>query len=193
MPRANQPQAHDEPDPNETLPPEASAVAGDSSTGSSAATSDFIADPGPEFDPQQAGQDANDRDADRVLSVAPGGETGIEVEWDPAVVKSMLQAQGAAVHAVAGKAEEDWVYTRQELSAIAPPLTRILNRYDATRVAAATGDELALLLGLTGHTMRSLQERKAALDLIKEAEEDAQAKEAQFGPQPPIPTQEPTQ
>lgn len=167
-------------------------MAEDSSTGSSAATSDFIADPGPEFDPKQAGQDATDRDADRLLSVAPGGETGIEVEWDPAAVKSMLQAQGAAVHAVAGKAEEDWAYTSQELSAIAPPLTRILNRYDATRVAAATGDEFALLLGLTGHTMRSLQERKAALDMAREAEEDVQAKEAQFGPQPPIPpTQEP--
>jgi hypothetical protein len=153
--------------------------------------SDFIADPGPEFDPGQAAQDTKERDDDRVLSVAPGGETGIEVEWDPAVVKSMLQAQGSAVHAVVGKADEDWLYTKDELAAIAPPLTRILNRYDATRVAAATGDELALILGLTGHTMRSLQERKAVLDAIKAAEEAAEQQAEKFGvPQPPI-TQEP--
>jgi hypothetical protein len=192
VPRAKAQQAEEEPlEPLEQTgdsqqqPPES-----DEGSSRASSASDFIADPGPEFDPGQAGQDAKARDEDRVLSVAPGGETGIEVQWDPAVVKSMLQAQGSALHAVAGKAEQDWIYTKDELSAIAPPLTRILNRYDATRVAAATGDELALILGLTGHTMRSLQERKTVLDAIKAAEEAAEQQAERFGPQPPI-TQEP--
>ena len=92
----------------------------------------------------------------------------------------MLETQGAALHAVAGKADEDWLYTKTELDAISKPLTRILNRYDATRVAAGTGDEIALLLGFTGHTLRSLQERKAALAALEPDEPTDQI------PQPPI-------
>jgi hypothetical protein len=173
----------------EQLPPEEEGASADSSTGSSAAT-DFIADPGPEFEPSQADQDASERDGDRALSIGPGGETGIQVEWDPSVVKGLLEAQGSALHSVAGKADQDWLYTKDELAAISGPLTRILNRYDATRVAAGTGDELALLLGLTGHTMRSLQERKAVLDAAKAAAEEAEHQATQFGAVPTQPTQE---
>lgn len=167
-----------------------------SSTASSAA-SDFIADPGPEFDPDQAAEDAGERDADRAFTAHPGGETGLVIEWAEDTVRSLLEAQGVLLHGAIGKAEDEWIYTKQELSTIAKPLTRILNRYDATRVAAGTGDEIALILGLFGYVMRSLQERKAALALIKAAEGDTPAGEptAEFGIDPSmLPTQEdPTQ
>ena len=148
--------------------------------------SELLADPGPEFDAGQAGQDANERDGDRLLSASPGGQTGLEVEWAPDAVRSLLETQGAALHAIAGKAEQDWVYTKVELDAISKPLTRILNRYDATRIAAGTGDEIALLLGFTGHTLRSLQECKAAL-AEEDDEEPPAASTVYAGPQPPGP------
>jgi hypothetical protein len=69
-------------------------------------------------------------------------------------------------------AEADSIYTRDELRAIAPPLTRILNRYDATRAAAATGDELALLIGLTGYVGRSIEERRRALRALAAEQPD---------------------
>lgn len=173
-------------DPELEQQPTSGAAETDSSEGSSASSaSELLADPGPEFDPGQAGQDATERDSDRLLSASPGGQTGLEVEWAPDAVRSLLETQGAALHAIAGKAEQDWVYTKTELDAISKPLTRILNRYDATRIAAGTGDEIALLLGLTGHTLRSLQERKAAL--AEEDDEPPAAAVAYAGPQPPGP------
>lgn len=160
---------------------------GGSSTGSSDAASDFISDPGPAFDADQAEKDAQARDGDRAFAISPGGETGVELEWHPDTIKAVLEAKGSALHSLAGKAEADWAYTSQELRAIAPPLTRILNRYDATRVAAGGGDELALILGFTGYTMRSFQERKQALDAkrAQEEQEEPPADPLMSGVQPP--------
>jgi hypothetical protein len=183
-------------------PPEASSqpVEGSdaaSSTGSSAATSPFglIADAGPAFDPQTAAEGASERQGDRKIGIEPGGETGLQIEWHEETVKAVLEAKGSALHSLIGKAEQDWIYTKEELRAIGGPLTRILNRYDATRVAAGTGDELALILGLSGYTMRSYQERKAVLDAERAEEEQGQAPLGQTGVdqslsqqiQPPIP------
>lgn len=187
MPRARREPAED---PETSQPP-----AEDGSQGSSTASSasDFLADPGPEFDPHEAGQDAKARDGDRLLSVAPGGEAAMQVEWEPAVIEAVLTAQGSALHSLAGKTEEDWVYTKTELRAISAPLARIFNRYDAMRAAAGTGDEISVILGFSGYTIRSVQERKAVIALEKQALEAAEAREAQYGPQPPIPRPEETQ
>jgi hypothetical protein len=61
-----------------------------------------------------------------------------------------------------------WLHTQRDLRAIAPPLTRILNRYDVTRAAAAAGDEALLAAGLlrygTGNvvkTRRAMAARRA--------------------------------
>lgn len=156
----------------------------DSSPASS--VSSFLSDPGPEFDPSQANAESKERDKDRVLSVAPGGDAGIEVQWDPKVMRGLLKAKGAALHSIAGKAEQDWAYTSEELDAISVPLTNILNRYDATRAAAGTGDELAAILGLSGYAMRSVQERKVVIKAEREAQAAAEHQAEQFGIQPPI-------
>lgn len=184
--------ARDQPAEQPADPPEqqdASQLEKEDSNGSSEASSasELLSDPGPEFDPDQAAQDADARDQDRLLSAHPGGEAGVVVEWEEQTIRSLLEAVGAGAHGLAGKAEHDWEFTRLELTAIGKPLTRILNRYDATRVAAATGDEIALILGLIGYLMRSLQERAKAL----KAQQALEEQDAPPIPQPPI--QEPFQ
>ena len=87
-------------------------------------------------------------------------------------MRSILQTQGSILHQAAGAGGSDWLYTEAELGAIAPPLTRILNRYDATRAAAGTGDEIALVIGLSAYVGRSYQERRAALRLLEEVEDE---------------------
>jgi hypothetical protein len=186
VPRARRPAEEPEPEEGaESSPPPGSPDSSEGSSASEAGFEQLLAEPGPEFDADQAGEDASARDGDRLLTAAPGGEAGIVIEWDEQTIRSLLEAQGSAVHGLIGKAEEDWVYTRTELAAIAKPLTRILNRYDATRVAASTGDEIALILGLAGYTMRSVQERKAVLAAQKALEEQDQP--AGGIPVPPIP------
>jgi hypothetical protein len=180
-----------DPDQEETAEPQEETDPGsepDSSEGSSA--SDLLADPGPEYDQGQAEKDAKARDQDRLLSVAPGqdGGTGIEVQWHPEVIKGMLRAQGAVTHELIGKAEKDWAWTDTELVGAARPLANILNRYDATRLAAATGDEIALAMALAGYTMRSVKERRAALALLEPDEEPGSGI-----PTPPIPQEGPIQ
>ncbi len=187
MPRVPAKAAPEEPDPLAQSGEEQAGAPPDSEASSEASSaSDLLEDPGPEFDAGQAGQDAAARDEDRRLSIAPGGSTGVELEWAPDAVRSLLETAGAAGHAIAGKAEEDWVFTKVELDAISKPLTRILNRYDATRVAAGTGDELALILGFVGYTLRSVQERKKAIQAQQEQEEQEQQTPLFGVPQPPI-------
>lgn len=168
-------------------PPDAAAG---SSTDSSAADqpaptgasgSGFISDPGPVFDSDQAAREP---------PPAPEPEI-LDSLWHEETVRSLLEAQGSVLHGVAGKGETDWVYTRDELRAIAGPLTRILNRYPATQAAAGSGDEIAVILGMGGYTMRSIRERKAALAAATPEEPEEQPLGAPVfpeGPPPPLGT-----
>jgi hypothetical protein len=183
-PRAKPDPPAADPAPEPLEPREDSPGSSEDSSGSEPVS--LLADPGPEFDPDQADRDAAERDSDRILTASPGGDTGVVVEWELDTIRSLLEAAGSSLHGVAGKAEHDWEFTRTELAAISKPLTRILNRYDATRVAAATGDEIALILGLLGYTMRSLQERKAAIAAQQPAPETTTSPASAGIPQPPI-------
>jgi hypothetical protein len=146
---------------DETTPRDEAVDSSEDSAASSTSNGHgFIADPGPAHDPEAA--PPPDEPAPELLDAA----------WDPEVVKGLLTAQGQALHTFAGKGADDWVYTRDELRAIAPPLTRILNRYDATRMAAATGDEFALIIGLTGYVGRSITVRRDALRELRDDEEE---------------------
>jgi hypothetical protein len=141
------------------------AVSADSSTASSAAS--FISDPGPDFEPGNEREGFEAPEPGSSLHALPSPEPG----WEEDTVRSILTAKGGAIHAVAGVAEEDWLYTEADLAAIAPPLTRILNRYPVTQAAAGTGDELAVVIGLSGYTMRSWAERKAEIEALAEQPE----------------------
>lgn len=132
----------------------------DSSTGS-AATTELFEDEGPDFEPGEQ------PDQERVAYTRrPGDEPELLAGdgWDPNVVASNLETIGLVIHTTAGVGESDWLFTQKELRTIAPPLARILNRYDATRLAAAAGDDLAVLAGLAAYTLRSVKERKEVLE-----------------------------
>jgi hypothetical protein len=144
-------------DPPSTSP--GAAPSGGSSRGSPRGRSPFVADPGPAFDARR--EQASSQPAPE--PEAPALEQQLFDQWDEERVRAILTAQGFTVHALFGVAERDWVYTEADLETIAPPLARILNRYDLTRAAAHVGDEAAVAMGLGGYVVRSVVARRAAL------------------------------
>lgn len=141
--------------PSQDPSPAGGEARSESSPPASSATADFIADPGPAFDPERApAAPAVDVDEE-----PPAGED----EWDVARVRELLELQGEVTHAALAVGADDettWIHTERDLRAIAPPLTRILNRYDATRAAAAAGDELLLAAALGRYGIRNFKTRR---------------------------------
>ena len=176
-----------DPSPQSPSPSDAPASSNGSQTGSSRASAPagFVADPG-SFDPGRAAE-RGERVAQEMPAQEPA-EIVPYIEWDRDQVRDFLVAQGAAVHAVAGKSENDWVYTEAELVALSGPLTRVLNRYDVTRAAAGAGDELALALGFGAYAGRSWQERMQAL---RELEAQPEVPVSGVAPDDPAPPGEP--
>lgn len=119
--------------------------------------------------------------------VAFGGDIGAE-SWphvDEDTVRSLLEAQGSAVHALVAvdKSSDEWVWLRAELDAIVPPLTRIINRYEPlARLTGEYGDPIAVAIAIGGYGRRSLEERAiaAANRQLAAHEEAAAAGEARF-------------
>jgi hypothetical protein len=118
----------------------------------------LLGDAGPDFDPGAAPPPA------ATPPDEPHPSARVDL-WSEDRVRTVLETQGAVVHGLVAVEPEstEWLYTRADLQAIAPPLTRILNRYDATRAAAAASDELAVAVGFAGYAARSYSERKSAL------------------------------
>lgn len=148
------------PPPDETPTPSPSPDGGAGSSTGSAPTSSadplaFVGDVGPAFDTEGAEH----------LPPPEPAQPEVAAEWDEAAVRGILTAKGEVLHGLIAldKSSDEWRYTKGDLSAIAPPLTRILNRYPVTQAAAATGDEIALIIGLGGYAARSIAERKLAL------------------------------
>lgn len=147
------------------------------------AGSTLVEDPGRAWQPQ-----GDDDDAPRELAgeTGPGELAAPEVldadpglGWDVEVVRLILRAQGAGAHAFLAAGHPDaFRMTEADLEAIAPPLTRILNRYDATRAAAAMGDEAALVIGYGQYGIRSMRQRGQAI-AEREAAETAPEIEAE--------------
>lgn len=124
----------------------------------SAAGNDFVAEPGPEFDPELAPGDP-EMELEDELAVADEG-------WSEQTVKEILIAQGEVTHALfkAGpNDDETWKHTEDDLRRIAPPATRILNRYDVTRAAAVVGDEASLVIAVTTYATRNYVKRRRLL------------------------------
>lgn len=149
-------------------PPIAAAASGGSSTGSAKAsqpTEGFISDPGPGFVP--GADDTPPLEAPPELHAVPA----LIPEWDEDTVGTLLTAKGELLHGAIGVNDNDWRYTQADLGAIAPPLTRILNRYPATQAVAGMGDPLALTIGVLGYGIRSTRERA---EILREYEEEAE-------------------
>ncbi|PZR70112.1 MAG: hypothetical protein DLM63_00205 [Solirubrobacterales bacterium] len=137
-----------------------SPTAGVSGPGSSAA--EFIADPGPAFDPEQA-PDAPELEFEDEIALE------LQEGWQEETIRSLLVTQGNVTHALLKVGADDgetWKHTQDDLRAIAPPMTRILNRYDATRAAAAAGDEIALAAAVAAYGARNYTRRRRLLAAI---------------------------
>jgi hypothetical protein len=162
-------------------PPEENprAASEDSSRASSPEASSFVGDAGPAF----AADGQNAREGFAAPEIAP--DPALAFGWEEDSVRSILTAKGGVLHMLAGVGDQDWLYTEADLMAIAPPLTRILNRYPVTQAAAGTGDELAVLIGVGGYATRSYIERKAILESAAEEAEvpvSGRAAEPDTGP-----------
>jgi hypothetical protein len=124
--------------------------------------SPFVSDPGPGWDPEAAAAAADAVRAEHEEEERAGGTEAFgfpEVEEER--VRQVLFVGGDSIHAAVGVGEYDWVMTQRDLDRIAPPLTRILNRYELTKAVAGYSDELALLMGFGLYSWRSVLELAA--------------------------------
>ncbi len=96
-------------------------------------------------------------------------------QWERETVEQILTGLGAGAHLLAGKAEHDWEMTEADLGRIAPPLTRIMNRYEPTARLAAHADPLMVAHGFALYGWRSALERQRALRDQAEAREEPRA------------------
>lgn len=136
-------------------PPSPPAVGG---SGTDSSASEFLADPGPAFDPELSPAAPEVQLEDELVAEPEG--------WREETIRNLLETQGRATHALlrVGPADtETWKHTEDDLRSIAPPLTRMLNRYDATRAAAAAGDEIALGAALATYGARNYSKRRRLL------------------------------
>jgi len=94
-----------------------------------------------------------------------------EEQWEEESVRQHLLMVGEGIHEVWGVAEKDWEMSSRDLNRIAPPLTRILNRYQPTRAVAEYSDPVLLGWGSFMYASRSVLQAKAA-KLKKQEEEE---------------------
>jgi hypothetical protein len=109
-------------------------------------------------------------------------------QWEEAAIRGYLTMVGDGAHELyawrfrsahgAGEAEQAWRMTEVDLDRIAPPLTRILNRYDAIRRVAPASDPIAVAVGTGMWAWRSALQSAAA---ARRAEESAQRPEERAG------------
>ena len=145
--------------PSSTPSPSTSAGAAGSASSAAASSAEFIADAGPAFDPDHAPAAPEVDDVD---------ELGDDEGWDEQKVQEFVVMQGEITHSLFNAGPEDdetWLHTERDLRAIVPPLTRILNRYDMTRAAAAAGDEALLAAAVARYGARNYTKRRKYLAL----------------------------
>lgn len=121
----------------------------------------LIADPGPEFDPEQAEQTAG------AAPVTP--LQLVDQTWQPERLHRILRAQGMITHEAIGVGEEDWLWREGELSGISEPLAAVLDKHPVTHAAAGVSDELAVGAVLLEYCTRSIRERSRIMRARKQA------------------------
>jgi hypothetical protein len=132
----------------------------EASGGASSTSSPYTAD-GPGFDEKAP------------VGQPPADEAEVEAFaelWQVEQVRDWLTNAGALAHAGFGVGEHDWEFTKADLARIAPPATRILNRYQPSRVAAAYSDPAAVAIGFGLYGWRSTLERVAVMKAHKRQE-----------------------
>jgi hypothetical protein len=91
--------------------------------------------------------------------------------WEQETIETFLRGLGVGLHMIAGAGEKDWLMTQADLERIAPPLTRISNRYEPVLRLSPYADPLLVAHGFALYGWRSTLERKRAL---RDAQENAE-------------------
>lgn len=108
--------------------------------------------------------DGDDQELE-ALPVPPGGEQEVLPGWDEKTIRQFLTGAGAGLHLMLGAGEADWLMTQEDLERIAPPLTRMSNRYQPMLALSPYGDPLLVAAGLGLYGWRStLQTVRAKRD-----------------------------
>ena len=83
-------------------------------------------------------------------------------QWEQETIEKFLEGAGAGLHQLLGQGERDWKMTQADLDRIAPPLTRIVNRYEPTARLSPMADPLLVAHGVILYGWRSMLEAKRA-------------------------------
>lgn len=143
------------PSPPQRQPKESEEASSTASAPASGSDFGFVEDTGPAFDPDAAPQEPP--------TPPPAEEPALAIQWEEDAIGGLLATKGRLLHAVIGVSEEDWLYTELDLAAIAPPLTRIFNRYEPIARYAAFGDPILVASAMGAYAARSALERRYAL------------------------------
>jgi hypothetical protein len=82
--------------------------------------------------------------------------------WELGTVEQFLKGTGAGLHFMIGAAENDWRMTEEDLERMAPPLTRIMNRWEPALRLSPVADPMLFAHGAFLYAWRSMLERKRA-------------------------------
>jgi len=79
-------------------------------------------------------------------------------------VREVLAGAGKTIGNFAGDPDVDghWHFTDDELAALVPPLTRVVNRTPRLRTAVAKGEGLLVVLNLAGYVGRNVDDGRVA-------------------------------
>jgi hypothetical protein len=83
--------------------------------------------------------------------------------WSEEHFHTILTGFGSGMHILLGQTNEDWLMTAEDLERIAPPMTRMANRWEPALKASTYADPFLVAYGLTLYVWRSMLERARAI------------------------------
>jgi hypothetical protein len=96
--------------------------------------------------------------------------------WELEHIEQFLKGTGAGIHLLIGQDERDWLMTKADLERMAPPLTRIANRWEPALRLSPLADPLLFTYGAVLYVWRNaLEMQRRKKDLAAAAPEDAGA------------------
>lgn len=123
---------------------------------------DYVEESGPGIPELPAGPLPGELESEPIpVEVYPG--------WEEKTIEQFLKGGGVGLHMLIGQTERDWLMTEKDLERIAPPLTRIANRYEPALRLSPLADPLLVAHGFVLYAWRSELERRRAL---RNAEEE---------------------
>lgn len=126
---------------------------------------DYLEETGPGIPELPAG------DAEHQRYSAGGEPVPVLPGWEVETIQTFLQGTGAGIHMLIGQTDNDWLMTRKDLERIAPPLTRICNRWEPALRLSPIADPLLVAHGFALYGWRSaLEAKRAQRDQEAEAE-----------------------